>query len=147
MERYSINQLALITGLTSRTIRNHINLGLLKGEKADGSWSFSEEDIDAYMSNDYVRQSVLAKRNALVYDFMADTSRKGGRSCVMLHVPAGAAEARKISDIFCGAINSGAADVRFSFAYEKGEARIILTGAEEQVERIMDEYRGSRAER
>ena len=33
MENYDINQLALITGFTTRTLRNHINMGLLEGDR------------------------------------------------------------------------------------------------------------------
>ena len=30
---YNLNQVAMITGLTTRTLRNHLKQGLLKGEK------------------------------------------------------------------------------------------------------------------
>ena len=32
-ETYSINDVAMITGLSTRTIRNYISLGFLSGEK------------------------------------------------------------------------------------------------------------------
>ena len=33
--RYDLNMMATITGLTTRTLRNYINMGLLQGEKID----------------------------------------------------------------------------------------------------------------
>ena len=44
MENYTINDIAMMTGLTTRTIRNYIKLGILNGEKEDGVWRFSAED-------------------------------------------------------------------------------------------------------
>ena len=35
---YSINDIALMSGLSSRTIRNYISSGILKGDKVDGCW-------------------------------------------------------------------------------------------------------------
>jgi len=46
---YNLNQVAMITGLTTRTLRNHLSLGTLKGEKIDGNWSFTEEELEAYI--------------------------------------------------------------------------------------------------
>lgn len=35
-EYYTINPVTLLTGLTDRTIRNYIRMGLLQGEKING---------------------------------------------------------------------------------------------------------------
>ena len=43
---YNLNEVAMITGLTTRTLRNYLKLCLLKGEKIDGNWSFTEEELD-----------------------------------------------------------------------------------------------------
>jgi len=36
-KHYSIAELALMTRLSTKTIRNYIKMGLLKGEKIDGA--------------------------------------------------------------------------------------------------------------
>ena len=46
-ETYSINDVAMITGLSTRTIRNYISLGFLSGEKVNGAWSFTDKQIEA----------------------------------------------------------------------------------------------------
>ena len=76
---YNLNEVAMITGLTTRTLRNYLRLNLLKGEKVDGNWSFTEEELDEFMSNPAVKQAIAAKRNAVVYDFLSDPFKKGNR--------------------------------------------------------------------
>ena len=71
---YNLNEVAMITGLTTRTLRNYLKLDLLTGEKIDGNWSFTDEELDAFMSNPVVKQAIKTKRNAVVYDFLSDPS-------------------------------------------------------------------------
>ena len=49
-EYYLINQLSLITGLTDRTLRNYISAGILEGEKVNGTWHFTIEQIEAFIT-------------------------------------------------------------------------------------------------
>lgn len=45
---YTLKQLALITGLTERTLRNYLRSELLTGEKRDGKWYFSDRAKSGY---------------------------------------------------------------------------------------------------
>ena len=63
---YNINQVATITGLTTRTLRNYLNLGILQGEKEDGVWMFSPEELKSFLEDPRVKQSVTANKNAVV---------------------------------------------------------------------------------
>lgn len=42
---YTINEVATMTGLTTRTIRNYLKSGLINGQKVNGVWLFSSEDF------------------------------------------------------------------------------------------------------
>ena len=44
---YLIRHLVLLTGLTDRTIRKYISSGILQGEKIDGLWHFTPEQVEA----------------------------------------------------------------------------------------------------
>lgn len=44
-EYYTIADIAEMTGLSTRTIRNYIKSGLLSGSKKDRTWIFSENSI------------------------------------------------------------------------------------------------------
>ena len=92
------------------------------------------------MEQDFVKQALKSKRNAQVFDFLADTSKKSNRICTILDFTVDHEEAMDISKFFQDAMNNGASDVQFRFSYDRGLARVILSGAEDQVVDIMKKY-------
>ena len=143
---YNLNQLATITGLTTRTLRNYLKLDLLKGEKIDGNWIFTEEEVGEFMANPVARQAIDAKNTGVVFDFLADTYKKSNRICTILDFPVAMDEAMEISKFFCQEINQNGSDIVFKFSYERNLARVILSGAEESVMDIMNAYYGRKSE-
>jgi hypothetical protein len=73
---YLIKHLTLFTGLTDRTIRNYLSMGLLQGEKINGLWHFTPEQVEAFISHPAVRPSIQAKHHGLVYDFLLEQKRR-----------------------------------------------------------------------
>lgn len=137
---YNLNQLAMITGLTTRTLRNHLKQGLLTGEKIDGSWSFTEEELEAYIADPSVKQAILAKQHAVVYDFLADPFKKTNRICTIMDFPVSLEEALGIAQFFGKEISDHGSDIEFRYINEKHYARFILSGAEEQVHDLLQAY-------
>jgi hypothetical protein len=137
---YNLNQVAMITGLTTRTLRNHLKQGLLKGEKVDGNWIFTEEELDEYIADQTVKQSILAKQHAVVYDFLADPYKKTNRICTIMDFPVSVDEALGIAQFFGKEINDHGSDIEFRYINEKNYARFILSGSEEQVHDLMQAY-------
>ena len=62
MNYYTLNEIATIAGLTTRTLRNYLQMDILKGEKVDGVWRFSEEALWEFIDNPSVRQAMHAKQ-------------------------------------------------------------------------------------
>ncbi len=140
MERtYNLNDLALMTGFTTRTLRNYLNQGLLSGNKKDGIWQFTAEDTARFFSEPFVKEGLRIKRSSVVFDFMADRSKNGERSCVILDIPASAKKGAAISAFFCGKMND-AVDVSFNYGRDNGVCRVILAGAADSVSDIMKAY-------
>ena len=80
-ETYTIEDVAAMSRLSTRTIRNYMSMGLLEGEKTDGVWQFTAEQFSAFLRQDMVRQSVRAKANGMVYDFLLqERQRKAQRT-------------------------------------------------------------------
>ena len=48
---FTVEDIATMTSLTSRTIRNYLKDGILKGRKIGGQWRFTEEEIKNFMDN------------------------------------------------------------------------------------------------
>ncbi len=136
---YTIHHITLFTGLTDRTIRNYISSGLLKGEKINGLWHFTPEQVDAFMRHPAVWPSIQAKKNSIVYDFLLDTKKSGADICLILDIPE--ADSKTTAEYFCDRINDeGVKNVRFSFDSIQGIPRIILQGDPAQVLPLVNGY-------
>ena len=136
---YNLNEVALMTGFTTRTLRNYLNQGLLNGEKVEGVWQFTAEDLDIFFNEPFVKEGLRIKRSSAVFDFMADLNKKSGRSCIILDLPVSVKEGNEISKFFCDQMQD-ARDAVFNFGWNNGVARVILTGDEAQVANIMKAY-------
>lgn len=136
---YLINHLVLITGLTDRTIRSYISSGILKGEKINGIWHFTAEEVEDFIKNPAVRPSITAKNNAIIYDFLLDNSKKSDEACVVLDIPSG--KRKDIAEFFCYRISNGNYEnIRFAFDGIAKTPRVIIKGKPGDVFGLIDEY-------
>lgn len=137
---YTLNQLALVTGLTERTLRTYIASGILEGEKISGKWYFTSEQVDRFIRHPSVRLSILAKQNALVYDFLLDTHKLTCETCVVLDVPG--SEPETLAGFFCHRINNGNfRNIHFAYDGAGSVPRVILTGEAGAVLQLVNEYK------
>lgn len=140
---YTLNELATMTGLTTRTLRTYLKTGLLSGEKTDGVWRFSEEDCERFFAHPSVKPALQAKRNALVYDFLGNRFKRENELCVVLDLLPQAGEAEEVSAFFCKAVSAReGGKLRFTFEKDDGRVRVILTGPEDAVSDILRAYYG-----
>ena len=138
-ELYLISHITLITGLSDRTIRNYIASGILKGEKINGIWHFTPEEVDAFIKNPAVRPSIVAKNNSVVYDFMLNDSKKEEETCVILDLPK--CDIKETAEFFCYGISNGDyKDINFSFDGNYKTPRIILRGRPSDVFGLIGDY-------
>ena len=139
---YTLGHLTQFTGLTDRTLRSYLSRGILEGEKINGVWHFTEAQLDAFLRNPAVRPSILAKNNAIVYDFMLDTKKPDDLACIILDLPGADREA--LTDYFCDAICAGEFhDLRFAFDGIE-MPRVILSGPMDQILALVNSYKSNR---
>ena len=138
---YNINEVAVRTGLSTRTLRNYLKMGVLDGEKIDGGWQFSEEHLGEFLRNPVAAPSIQAKRNALIFDFLADDCKQRDEMCTVIDRRATLDEANAKSEFFCDAINrEWAGCIRFGVSFNGSHARAILTGPEDAVQQLLARY-------
>ncbi len=141
MAWYTLNDIAKMSGMTTRTLRNYLRMGILDGEKVDGVWQFSEEQLYAFMDNPSARQGMHAKQNAIVTDFLLMGGRKESRSCVILDYSMEWEDAKRAVDFFCDKIKErGDDELRFGMERHKKSVRLIISGSEAAVKEIMKCY-------
>lgn len=143
---YVINHLVMFTGLTDRTIRNYIASGILQGEKINGLWHFTPEQVDNFVRHPAVRPSILAKNNSLVYDFLLEDKKKKQEICLILDIPN--EDKKSVAEFFCYNITNGNYhDIKFSFDGVTDVARVILKGDAAEVLRLVNEYNLNKMEK
>ena len=102
MEKYyTLNEVAMMTGLNTRTLRNYLKMDVLKGEKIDGIWKFSECEFSDFISNPYVKPSLQAKSKAIVFDFLNEKEKQLNEICTILDLHVDLTESDEISEFFC----------------------------------------------
>ena len=142
---YCNGHIVQFTGLTDRTIRSHIANGFLQGEKINGIWHFTPEQVDAFMRHPAVRPSITAKNNGLVYDFLLNPSGEEHRCCMVLDLPG--AEKTGLTEFFCYSIGrEDLHDFQFSFDGLDKVPRVILRGNTKEVLRLVNGYYASTTE-
>lgn len=138
---YTMSHLTQFTGFTDRTLRSYLAKDILQGEKINGVWHFTEEQLDAFFRHPAVRPGIQAKNNAIVYDFMLDSQKQDSRICIILDLPN--ADRDAVSAYFCQAITGGSFhDLRFSFD-GIDMPRVILSGSPEQVLSLVNSYKST----
>lgn len=136
---YTIGHIVQFTGLSDRTIRSYIAAGLLQGEKINGLWHFTSEQVDAFMAHPSVRPCIQAKGNAIVYDFMLDRKKQAQELCAVLDLPG--KDREEVSQFFCQRICEGDYhDLKFSFNSIQASPRVILKGRPAEVLELLNAY-------
>ena len=137
---YTLGELVMFTGLTDRTLRNYLTSGLLQGEKIDGIWQFTCEQVGQFLSHPTVRPSIEAKRNTVVYDFLIGGEETMEHSCIIMDLPSKDKECA--SEYFCNQINNGDfQNLKFSLNVPKNKPlRIILKGKTAQILSLINGY-------
>ena len=137
---YTIAEVAMFTGLSDRCIRMHIAKGYLQGEKVDGAWRFSGEQVGEYFLRPEIKAGMAARKNGVVYDFMQDTFKKTAQACFILDIP-DLAQADPAAEFFLKEMNSDAyKGIRYAFDNLNGIPRVILTGDADTVLRMVSAY-------
>jgi len=67
---YTVEEIAEMTSLTTRTIRNYLKDGILKGRKIGGQWRFTEEDVKNFMDSGNIAIEVIDFNKQSITDFL-----------------------------------------------------------------------------
>lgn len=142
MEKYyTLNEVALMTGLTTRTLRNYLKMDVLKGEKTDGIWKFSEGEFAEFISNPYVKPSLQAKSKAIVFDFLNEPVKQQNEICTIIDLHIDPDESDEVSEFFCNERNKRPNEkINFSFERDGSYTRLILRGYEDTIMEILNAY-------
>ncbi|MCL2813819.1 MAG: helix-turn-helix domain-containing protein [Oscillospiraceae bacterium] len=67
---FTVEDIAKMASMTTRTIRNYLKDGILEGRKIGGQWRFTEEDIKKFMDSGNVTKDFTDRIKQDVLDFI-----------------------------------------------------------------------------
>ena len=136
---YTVEDVAKMTGLTTRTIRNYLKDGRLKGLKVGAQWRFTEQNIKDLFEEQGVSDSMKEAKNQLVADFCTRKGRKP-RICTIFDIPCSSGqEAQTLCEPVIELVNvlQDKGEIELSFQYLNGRARFIIMGDPKLVQRVL----------
>lgn len=143
-EFFTIDDLSTMTMLSTRTLRNYITQGFLDGEKIDGVWRFTTEDIETFLKEDFVNQSIQSKKNGIVFNYMSNDVKNESSVCSIYDFAnIENDEAENICKRMIELVNSnqyGKVTFSYSFNGKKKMVRIILTGTIIKIHTLMNDF-------
>lgn len=142
---YTVEDVAQMTGLTSRTIRNYLADGRLTGRKVGAQWRFTEENIAAIFTEATSRKDTGRAAVIEVEAFLKHQSRSSVTVCSVVDYPAESAEAvaalvQKLTDQYNG-FNDPSLRFFFDFDEKNGIARFTIIGEIAQVAKMVKTIR------
>ena len=93
---YSIAEVAKITRLTDRTIRNYLANGTLKGQKIGGQWRFTQENIYALFNNNVFEDDMKNKTQKKIVEYYDEDYKDENNSCTIIRLFINDEEKRKL---------------------------------------------------
>lgn len=134
-DKYSIEEVSMMSGLTTRTIRNYLKDGLVYATKEDGKWVFTLNEFTEMLSSSYVSAAIKAKNKAPIFDFLADEKKKNDSVCIVIDRILGEEETVPFISKVCS-LQPEAGNVEMRLEKKDDNIRIVLTGPESVVKAI-----------
>lgn len=68
MEYFTINDLSLITSLSTRSLRSYISQGFLKGTMINRKWCFTKANVDEFLSHPFIKEGQRIKFRVFIIE-------------------------------------------------------------------------------
>ncbi len=141
MKQYDINQVSLMTGLTTRTLRNYMQMGILNGYKEAGKWFFTEHELNAMFEASFVKQEMESKDRTHVREFMESRQAVQPSGCLIYDMPGEKIVVQKYCNQLMECFNQNFAEEgnRLSYTYDemRKAGRFILSGDVKMIQKML----------
>ena len=129
---YSVEEIAEMTSVTTRTIRNYLRNGILTGTKIGGQWRFRQEDVMNMLNQENMSSDVRETSKRIVKDFLNEQYTPFLESvsvCTVADVPCSKAYAKKMGKTLCdlwNQTNIQGSNFRYVYLEESQTARFTF---------------------
>ena len=144
---YTVEDIAGMASLTSRTIRNYLKDGSLKGKKVGGQWRFTMKDIEQRFNDNSFSNEIKNNNKQDVMDFIdgVSTDFKGNiQICTIVdYYCQSVHEAKQMCDTLMTVINNpeskfSMAQFNYEFIESESKARFTLFGTPDYMVKMLE---------
>lgn len=144
---YTVDDIAKMTSLTSRTIRNYLKDGSLQGKKIGGQWRFTMKDIEGLFNHNGVAEEIKRNNRQDVQDFLDGVGPDFDgefQVCTIADYYCGdAAAGKKMCDRLMTVINDPdgnfpMAKFHYDYIEKEKKARFVLFGTPDFIIRTLE---------
>lgn len=144
---YTVEDIAGMASLTSRTIRNYLKDGSLKGKKVGGQWRFTMKDIEQLFNNSGFSTEIRNNNKQDVMDFIDGVSTDFQSSIQIYTIVDYYCEsldaAKKMCDTLMSVINNpdnkfSASKFNYEFIKDDSKARFTLFGTPDYIIKTLE---------
>lgn len=129
---YSVEEIAEMTSVTTRTIRNYLRNGILTGTKIGGQWRFRQEDVMNMLNQENMSSDVRETSKRIVKDFLNEQYTPFSESvsvCTVADVSCSKAHAKKMGKTLFDLWNQAniqGSNFRYDYLEESQTARFTF---------------------
>lgn len=127
---YTVDDIATMTLLTTRTIRTYLKDGLLTGRKVGGQWRFTRKDIERLFENSTAMKDITDTHLQEVTDFMdgVNTDLNGEiQICSVADYYTDRDTAARLTEAFSNIISGSQGSNRFYYDYHEDQKKARYT--------------------
>lgn len=128
---FTVEDIANMTSMSDRTIRNYLRNGLLKGRKIGGQWRFTMQDIKTFLDGGEAMKEMKKKQKQEIFDFVDGVNSKltGERqTCVIVDLYISQKDATGLNEKICDFIAENMfSNMHFDYDYSDEEKRARFT--------------------
>ncbi len=137
---FTINEVAVLTSLTTRTLRNHLKDGKLHGHKVGGQWRFRMSDIEDFTLGSGKRPRILTEGDSQVDDFLCSTDKSGTQVCTIVDIVADEDKATAKEFLIRDLMNwyDNRSSMKYTYEYKNGMARFVIVASPELMISALD---------
>ena len=125
---FTINDVAALTSLTTRTIRNHLKDGSINGLKVGGQWRFRMSDIEDFTYHRNNRPEATQGLDSEIAEFLSTKEISDTRVCTIVDICADEEKASAKEYLLRDLVNwyDNKNHMKYTYKFDGNRARFVI---------------------
>lgn len=130
---FTLNDVAMLTSLTTRTLRNHLKDGTLTGQKVGGQWRFRIADIENFTFKGNRRPPLPEESSPLLTEYIQSNDKSNGQILSIIDLPIDEQRASAKEFLLKDLVNwyDNRSNMEYTYEYKKNFARFTILATPE----------------